>query len=134
MVKSVKLRVGAPMPKTLGACTDALKEVTKLRLEMDKECKEVKARETEINEHIIEKLPKGDGGAVGKRFKSIIVENEAYGADEWEDIWDWVVDNDRFDILGKSLNQKAMKELHEAGVKVPGTNRVRTKKLSITKV
>lgn len=135
MSKYISLKVGDPLPKSLGHCADAYKEVNGLRLEMDADVKIVKARETEINEHIIEHLAESDlTGASGLKYKAQIKPGIAGSVTDWEALYDYIVEEDRFDLLNKSLNQKAVKEMLEAGVKIPGVEKINTKKLSITKV
>jgi len=133
--KYISLKVGAPLPKSLGRCADAYKEVKAVRLDMDKDVKMVKARESEINEYIIDNLGKSDlTGAAGLKFKAQIVPGIAGTVIDWELLYDYIVENDRFDLLNKSLNQKAVKEMLDAGDKIPGVEKINTKKLSITKV
>ena len=50
------LEVGAPMPGSIGLCADEYKRVQQLRLLMEKETDAVKARESEIKNHIIKFL------------------------------------------------------------------------------
>lgn len=133
--KKISLKVGAPLPKSIGRCADAYKEVNNIRLEMDKDVKAVKARETEINEYIIENLAASDmTGASGLKYKAQIMTGLAGTVHDWEALYDYIVEEDRFDLLNKSLNQKAVKEMFDAGVKIPGVSKINTKKLSITKV
>ncbi len=136
-MKKVKLSYtfADPLPKSLGICADHLKKVTTLRLLMQKDVDEVKKRETEINEHLIEELSASDDtGVSGKRYHAKVVLSDAASAEDWELVHDYIYENDRFDLLGKSLNQKAVKEMWEAGEKIPGVTKVNVKKLSITKV
>ncbi len=134
-MKHISLKFGDPMPKTIGRCADAYKEVSDLRLAMQKEVDAIKKRETEINEHILENLSASDDtGASGLKYKAQIKTSVALSATDWEAIHDFVYENDRFDILGKSLNKKAIEELWDAGKKVPGVVKINVKKVSITKI
>lgn len=138
-MSSIKVKLsytaGDPMPKSLGICADHLKKVTKLRLLMQKDIDEVKKRETELSEHLIENISASDDtGVSGKFYHAKVLSTPTASAEDWEKIRDYIYDNDRFDLLGKSLNQKAVKEVWEAGEKIPGITKVNVKKLSITKV
>ena len=128
------LKVGDPLPKSLGQCADFYNEVKELRLAMAKEVKAIMDRESEIREHIIETLPVGDRGAVGIRYKAIVTSDEKPTADDWDLIYDYIAENDRFDLLGKSLNAKAVQELWDNNVKIPGISKFNAKKVSITKI
>lgn len=133
--ETLSLKVGAKLPRSIGRCADAYKEVRDLRLAMAKDVTRIQERETEIKDHIIEHLSKSDDtGASGMKYKAQITESEAASADDWEDIYDYIMENDRFDLLGKSLNQKAVKEMWDNGKKVPGVKKVHVKKVSITKI
>ena len=118
-------KVGAPLPKSLGQCADFYHEVQELRHAMAKE---------EISNHIVESLPVGDSGAIGHKYKAVVTSTEKATADDWEAIYDYVHQFDRYDLLGKSLNAKAVKEMWDNGEKVPGVQKFHAKKLSITKI
>lgn len=133
--ETLSLKVGGKMPRSIGRCADAYHDVRVLRLEMKKQTDAIQARETEIKDHIIENLSKSDDtGASGLRYKALITESEAASADDWDDIYDFIMENDRFDLLGKSLNQKSVKEMWDNDEKVPGVKKVNVKKVSITKI
>jgi hypothetical protein len=137
--KSVPLsyEFGDPIPEKLGIVADHFREVRDLRLAMDKEVKEVKARETELNNHLIDNLATDDNadtGASGLKFRAQITTSEKATVDDWESVWDYVVANDRFDILGKSVNQKTIDEIWATGKKIPGISKMNAKKVSITKI
>lgn len=126
---------GKPIPKSMGLVTDQLKEVSELRLAMQQEVDIVKGRETELRAHLLDNLADSDDrGAVGKKYKSLITKEPVATADDWDLIHDYVYENDAFHLLGKSLNQKAVKELWDDGIKIPGIKKMQNKKLSITKV
>lgn len=132
---SVSYTKGDPMPKSLGACADELKVVQALRLAMKKETDAVQAREIEISEHILEELATGDDtGASGLKYRAQVKVSVAASVENWEDVYDYVAENDRFDLLGKSVQQKAIKAMWEEGATVPGVSKINVKKLSITKL
>lgn len=134
-MRKVSLKVGAPLPKSLGACADAYHEVRSLRLAMEKEVDPIQAREAEIKAHIIDNLSvKEDTGAAGQHHRAQIKIEEQPTVEDWELLYDFVVEEDRFDLIGKSLGMKAAKEMHAAGEKIPGVGKITVKKLSITKI
>lgn len=131
-----QLEVGAPLPDSVGRCADLYHEVRSLRLAMDKEVEKVKARETEIREHIINSLSKSeDTGAAGLRYRAQIVVEKTYKVDDWGVVWSWARKNDRMDIFQKRLNVTAAKDFAEAeGRPIPGTEVVNVPSVSITKI
>lgn len=130
----VYYEAGKPIPKSLGIVADQLKQVSEIRLLMDKEVKEVKERETELREHLIEHLSKDETGVSGKKYHAQVKSKPQPTVDDWELVWDFVVEKDAFHILGKSLNAKAVKEIWDNGDKIPGVSVMQAKSLSITKV
>lgn len=128
------LKVGKPLPKSLGQCADFYHEVKELRLAMAQEVKAIQARETEIQEYIIENLPVGDRGAIGHVYKALVTSEPKPTPEDWDKIYAYVKKRDRFDLLGKSLNAKAVTEMWDNDKKVPGVGVFHAKKVSITKI
>lgn len=99
------------LPKSLGACADLLHKTRDERLALDKDVKAIKAEETEISEHLIQKLEKGDeGGAVGKEYKAISKNDTIYQVENWDKFYAHLKKTGEFDLLNKMLNQAAVKE------------------------
>ncbi len=134
MTNQISIKAGDPLPKSLGACADALKEVSELRLAMTKEVDAVRSRETELREYLIENLSAEETGVSGLRYRAQVKKKTKYSVKDWTKVHNYVYDNDRFDLLGKSLNQKAAGEIYEAGEKLPGVDKVHVPMLSITKI
>lgn len=134
MTEQTSLTVGDPLPKSLGACVDALKEVTLLRLAMSKEVDAVKARERKLSEYLIDNLSGDNTGVAGLKYRAQVKKKTKYSVKDWTKVHDYVYDNDRFDLLAKSLNQKAAEEIYEAGEKLPGVDKVHVPTLSVTKI
>lgn len=133
------LSVGAPLPNSIGRCADLYAAVRGLRLQMDKEVEAVKARETEIREHIINNLSKSqDTGAAGLKYRAQIVMKRAVKVADWPVFHSWVRKNDRFDMLQKRLSDKAvadwMDDAQNAGRLLPGTEALNVPDVSITKI
>ncbi len=134
-MRKVSLKVGDPLPKSMGACADAYYEIKELRLAMAKEVAVIQARETEIKGYIIDNLSVSeDTGAAGKHHRAQIKVEEQPIVTDWDALYDYIYQEDRFDLLGKSLGTKAAKEMHAAGESIPGVGKLQAKKLSITKL
>jgi len=131
----VSLTLGAPMPKTVGRCADAFHEVRELRLAMKKEVDVIEAREREIKQYILDNLSASDDtGASGKYYRAQITRQEEPTVTDWEELLDYVVEEDRFDLLQKSISRGAVKEMQAAGETIPGVGKITVKKVSITKI
>jgi len=126
---------GAPIPPSVGLCADLYAEVREMRLAMDKHVATVKARETELREHIIANLSKSDDtGAAGKRYRAQIVMKEKPSLTDWSAFTAFVKKSGRFDLMQKRVADKAVKDLWEAGEDVPGVERFNAIDVSIQKI
>lgn len=133
-MSKISYTAGAPIPKSLGRCVDELKAVSLLRLEMDKEVKEVKKREAELTEHLLENLAQSSTGVSGRKYRAQVTSTPKPTVEDWEAIYDFVVENDAFEIMAKSLNNKAIEERWANDEQVPGVGKIHVKKLSVTKL
>jgi hypothetical protein len=130
------LEKGAPMPASMGRCADFYSDVRALRLSMEKEVEAIKARESEIREHIIGNLSKSaDTGAAGLRYRAQIVMKDVVKVNEWPLVYSWIRKNDRFDFMQKRLSDKAVAEwMQEEKRTLPGTEVIKIPEVSITKI
>lgn len=140
------LRLGAPLPTSIGRCADLLHDVTELRLKMEKEAEEIAKRESEIKEYIIANLSTvgGDTGASGLKYRVQIVPKKvpilstdinAFPNGGWGAFTSWIRKNDRFDFLQKRLSEKPIIEWQQEEKRlVPGIEMMTAKKISLTKI
>ena len=132
MVK-LSLKFGDPLPE-LAACVDDYRDTREVRLAMQKEVDAVEAREKELRDHLIANLTDDMTGIAGKKFRAQRIKKEVPSAKDWVLIRDYVVENDRFDLLQRRLSDKAVQDLWEAGEEVPGVERFTKIDVSVTKI
>ncbi len=132
----MSLEVGAPLPESIGRCADLYHDVRELRLSMDKEVAKVKARESEIQEHIINNLSKSsDTGAAGLRYRAQLTTERIPKLADWGVFCSWVRKLDRFDCIQKRIAEKAVADvIEQEGRVLPGLEMINVPKLSITKI
>lgn len=135
------MQVGKPMPKSTGRCADLYHDIREIRLAMEKEVEEVKARETEVQEHIIQQLSAGDDtGAAGLKYRAqVVTKRKPRISDEkggWPIFWSWIRKNDYMNMVQRRINETALAEYMEAEGRdtIPGTEMVNVKTLSVTKI
>ena len=130
------LKLGSPMPASIGRCADLYNDVRTLRLSMAKEVETMQARESEIKNHMIDNLSKSaDTGAAGQRYRAQIVTKRKFNIADWGILTAWIRKNDRFDMIQHRLSDTAAKDFEEAeGRPVPGTEAVNVPDVSITKI
>ena len=131
--------VGSTLPSSIGRCADLYHEVRELRLAMDKEVAAVKARESEIKQHIIDTLSKSDDtGAAGLKYRAQVTTKEEYNIADWSALTGYILENDRFDLLQKRLSKEAVRDviaaMKDEGKALPGVATVLVPDVSITKV
>lgn len=133
------------LPKSLGACVDLYHEAKQARLAKEKELEpllaDFKAKEKFILDHIIDNLPKGDGGAVGKAYKAVRTEKANFSIEDDAAFYEFIRKNNAFDLLNRAINQKAVAErlqdpkfTKKYPKGVPGTKKFTVIGLSVTKL
>ena len=129
---------GADFPTTMGACVDLYAEIKALRLEMEKEIEPFKKREAELREYMIANIAKsrdegGDTGAAGKFYRVQIRDKAAIKVTDWKELHAFIAENNRFDLLQKRANDKAVLELLQDYI-VPGVEEMLLPDISVTKI
>ncbi len=123
------------MPDSIGICADLYAEVRELRLAMQKHVDDVKSRESEIRDHIIDNLSKSaDTGAAGKRYRAQVVRKLKPSLKDWDAFTAFVVANNRFDLLQKRIAERGVLDMLENDEVVPGVERFHAVDVSITKI
>lgn len=132
------LRLGNPLPTSIGRCADLLHDVQELRLKMEREAKEIEDRESEIKAHIIASLStKDDTGASGLKYRVQVVPKRIpiLMAEGWGGFTSWMNKHDRFDFIQKRLSEKPIMEFEGEMKRLPpGLEIMNNKKLSLTKI
>jgi hypothetical protein len=122
------------LPKTMGACADALFTIRNNRLAAQKQVDAMQAEENELKEYIINTLPVSDTGAAGKLARVTVSTKTIPQVKDWEAFWKGFDKKKDIDLLQRRLNDEAVKERWDNGKKVPGVETFQTKKVSINKV
>lgn len=123
-----------PLPKTLGACADALKAVKDAMSELNRELAELQARKTQLEEKLINDLPASDAeGVVGKTVRATVVTRRIPVLEDWSALTKYVKKTGDFDLLRRQVSTEAVEERWEAKKQVPGVGVFNKKKVSLTK-
>lgn len=131
----------AKLPANLGGCVDLYHATRQRRLEVERYADQIKAEEMRIFNHVLDNIPKGDGGAVGKQFKAIRTESTRFSIEDDKAFYAFIKKTGSFDLLNRAINQKAVAErledpkfVKKHGAAVPGTKGFKHFGLSVTKV
>ncbi len=128
------------LPKTLAACADELYQTRQARLAIEKEAETLKARETQLREHLINTLPKSQAsGIAGSVARASIESKTIYQVKDWGLVHEYIRKNAGknpgvWALLQRRLSDSTVKEMWEGGTKVPGTEPYELKTVSLTKV
>lgn len=123
------------LPKTIGACADALYEVRKKRLEAQKVVERLSAEENELREHIIKTLPKSQAsGAAGRLARVQVVTREVPQVEDWDKFYQYVSKTKQFDLIQRRVSDRAVQERWEEGEKVPGVKVFNLVSVSVNKL
>jgi seryl-tRNA synthetase len=131
MVKTKK----RSLPRTLGACADELYELKQERSQLNQQLAKLDERRKELEQHLVDQLSAQDAkGISGELVKASIVVERVGTAKDWGKIYAYVKRNGAFHLLQRRLSNTALREIWEAGKKVPGVEIFNHKKVSLAKV
>lgn len=118
----------------LGQTIDQLYELRAKRLELEREVKDLKANEDLLKDSILNML--GDSKLASARgavaTASVVMKTKPI-VTNWEDVYTYIVDNNRFDLLHQRISSLAWGDLEKSGILVPGTEAFTEVSLSLTK-
>ncbi len=127
------------LPKTLGTCVDNLyklnQEKAALTKKFNAEEKVIKEKIDALEAHVFETFGKQKlEGGLGKVAKVRIIEKDMPTAKDWGKVYNYIVENDAFDLLQKRLSTKAYADRAESEGGIPGIETFRKITLSVTKL
>jgi len=119
---------------TLGQAIDQLYEARAARLAKDKEVKELKAAEVVAKAQVLELLKaSGLEKASGKLATAGITSEDIPHITNWDEVFDYIKENDRFDLVQRRIGVVAWRDLYRDNILVPGTEAAVDVDISLTK-
>lgn len=119
---------------TLGESIDALYQARAARLVKAKEVKDLQAVEAAAKLEVLRLL--GEAGlekASGKLATAGILTEDIPYVKDWDALYGYIKENDRFDLLQRRIGVVAWRDLFKDGVLIPGTEAGVDTDLSLTK-
>ena len=119
---------------TLGEAIDALYQARAARLAKAKEVKDLQAAEAAAKLEVLRLL--GEAGlekASGKLATAGITMDNIPFIKDWDAVYGYIKENDRFDLIQKRIGVVAWRDLFKDGILVPGTEAAIDTDLSLTK-
>jgi seryl-tRNA synthetase len=124
----------AALPKTLGTSIDRLYSMRQQRLEAQKKVDELKASESELQQHIIALMGKQrTEKASGKLATASRSLTDTAEVEDWSAFNDFIIENEALELLQWRPNLGALKERWAEKETVPGVSRGSVVKLSLRK-
>lgn len=104
------------------------------RLELDRRSKEIGELENELKQLIMAHMEEQHVYVAGSPHVTVKLKiTPKPTAKDWREVYQYVKDNDAFDILFRRLNEKALIERREQGVEVPGLDWFPVASLSVSR-
>lgn len=119
---------------TLGEAIDCLYQARAARLAKAKEVKDLQATEAAAKLEVLRLL--GEAGlekASGKLATAGILTEDVPYVKDWDALYGYIKENDRFDLLQRRIGVVAWRDLFKDGVLIPGTEAGVDTDLSLTK-
>jgi hypothetical protein len=129
----------AKFPSKLGACIDlaytARAERIDKQREFDAVIEEMKSRESEIKDHIINTFAKSDiDGAKGSICSASITRSVVPHVKDWPLVYKFIEKTKAWDLMERRMNKTAFRDRLTEGVKIPGVEAFEMVDLSLTKI
>lgn len=133
-IKALRL----PIPRTPAQAADMYYEVRQRRYSAKKLVDALQAQETLLGNLFINVLPKDDATGVSGKVAHARVENKVtVHVASWEELQAYVArtrSKGGFALMQRRVNEAAVKEIWEAGKKVPGTEEYKVPVVRVTKL
>lgn len=124
-----------PQAATVAQAADLLYTTRQMRLKIQKDVDALAAREAELKTYIIENLPKQDAIGISGSIARVTLGTKTKSVvEDWEKVYDYVVENEAWELLQKRINDAAVKDRWEAGEEIPGVGRFQSIEVSCVKV
>lgn len=119
---------------TLGEAIDKLYTVRASRLALARDIKELQAKEAAAKLAVLKLLEEtGLKKASGQLATAGITTDDIPYIKDWDQVYEYIKINDRFDLLQKRIGVVAWRDLFKDGILVPGTEAAVDTDLSLTK-
>lgn len=104
------------------------------RLAADKVAADLKKKENDLYNFLIDNISKSDAsGVIGKRKCAKVVTRTEPTPESWDKVFAYVKKTNSFDLLQKRLSAPAVRERWEDNREIPGVGRIQVVSISLTK-
>jgi hypothetical protein len=105
------------------------------RLDLERQAEEIKESEDDLARTIIAKMRESGIKAMGASLGLVkLGETEEPVAENWVEIWQYIKENDAWDLVHKRITVTAVRARWEDGEAVPGVGKITKYKLTVSKL
>lgn len=123
------------LPRTPGECADLLYRTREARLAVQRQIEKLSKAEARLQDYFIETLPKSSSTGLAGSVARVQIELRTIPTvEDWPTLYAHVKRTGEFELLQRRLNEGAVRERWESGVKVAGVGTFNAKKVSCTKL
>lgn len=114
--------IAAPPPVAVGSLIDSVYELKERLRELEAEKKELNAQLATLEADLLATLDaQGVTLCRGRRASASISESVVPNAADWEEIYEYIRNEDALYLMERRLAVRAWRELYEGGTLIPGT-------------
>ena len=120
--------------RELAAKVDEFLGVEAERLALDRKSKDLKKKENELREYLLAFMQREGVPAIGGTLGTVRTEDRQIPTvRNWEDLYDYILENKAFDLLHRRLTDSAVAARWEDNLEVPGVEKFIVTKLFISR-
>ena len=121
--------------KQLAKAADDLHTTRQVRLKLKKQVEALEAKESELQQFLIDNLPVSEASGVAGHVARAQIERVSVPVvDDWDVFYSYLHKKKAYHLLQKRLSTKAVEELWEDGKKVDGVKSFQFKKVTLHKI
>lgn len=122
-------------PATLGSMIDQMFAIRQQRAELSTEDKKLSAEYEALGAQVMALLDEqGTTMSRAATASAVITEEEVAQVEDWDAVYNYIVENEAFFLLQRRFNNAPWRELRANGDEVPGTAPVKVRKVAVRKI
>lgn len=121
-------------PQPLGAMIDKFYDLREQKRQTDAESAKISAEMNALEAEILQRLD-ADASTMsrGSKASAILVEAVVPQVTDWEQFYEYILDNNAFHLLQRRASIAPFREMHEAGEEIPGVSPYNRRTISLRK-
>lgn len=119
----------------LAQAVDKYYETRECRLALDKQAAEMKKKESELKQFLIDNISKSDAtGVSGQLMRATVKTTVEPTPEDWPSIYKYILKKKEFDLLQRRLSVTAVRERWDQDIEINGIGKIVVPNISLTKI